>query len=123
VALVNQGDPFADVSGAPIEPDDDHGGHRGLIDWRVAVLLIVLAYVLVLAWTNFGTSVTIQIPPFIDAEIGLVWLVLVTLAIGSAVTLVVQAAYRGYRRQHEALENAARADLALDVKPGRTEKG
>jgi uncharacterized integral membrane protein len=124
VTLVSDREPYADIAGAPVPLDDDDMEPRTrFVDWRLLVVLVVLVYVLILAWTNSGTTVTIQLPPCLETEIGLVWLVLTTLLVGSAITFIVQAGYRGYRKQHQALEEAARADLTTEAKPGRKTEG
>lgn len=107
-------DPYRDIR---VAVDPEGGAPGRVIDWRIGVLLVLLAYVLVLAWVNAGTGVTVQIPPFIDAEVGLVWLVLAVFVLGGALALVAQAGYRSWRRQRQTLEAAARADFATDVTP------
>ncbi len=116
---MSEGEPVADMGGAPVPPDDEPGSRTRVIDWRAVLALVALLYVLVLAWVNYGSSVSVSIPPCIGGEISVVWLVLISLLVGAAGALVVQAGYRGYRRQRQALEEAARADFAAETKPGR----
>lgn len=117
---MNDRDPYTDVEVAGLPPGDDDETRTAVVDWRALLLLFALAYVVLLAWTNWESEARVRLVFCADITLSIVWIVGLSLLLGAGMTLVFQGSYRRFRAQKEALERAA---LAAAERPSRSGEG
>ena len=100
-------DAFADIEGSPLETDDDGLARTPVVDWRALLALLAMCCVVAFSWANWGSHVTVA---FLctQVELSVMWVIILSMLVGSAATMLVQVAYRRFRTERTALEKAAR---------------